>query len=47
MIPRWQAFGFWLAALGVLLAATLPLSSHMVPALAARPVQLAGVVAAG
>ena len=46
MIWRRQAIGFWLAALGLLVALALPLSSESAPALAARP-QLPRSLASG
>jgi len=46
MIARWHAAGFWLAALGLVAALALPLSSEKAAALTARPQLLAAVLAA-
>ena len=46
MIWRRQAIGFWLAALGLLVALALPLSSESAPALAARPQLLEALLVA-
>ena len=46
MIARGQAMGFWLAALGLVAALALPLSTEAAPGMAARPVLLVAVVAA-
>jgi NitT/TauT family transport system permease protein len=46
MIARWQAIGFWAAALGLVVSLALPLSSASAPALTARPEALAAVLAA-
>jgi NitT/TauT family transport system permease protein len=46
MISRRQAIGYWLAALGMLVALALPLSSESAPALAARPQLLEALLAA-
>jgi NitT/TauT family transport system permease protein len=46
MISRWHVAGFWLAALGLLAALALPLSSEPAAALTARPQLLAAVLAA-
>jgi len=43
---RWQSFGFWLAALGLVAALALPLSSETTPALTSRPALMAAVLAA-
>jgi NitT/TauT family transport system permease protein len=45
MIPRWQAIAFWLAALALLIALMLPLSTETVPGLLERALPLAGVLA--
>jgi NitT/TauT family transport system permease protein len=46
MISRAQAIGFWLAAVGLVVALALPLSAGTVPEMAYRPALLAGVLAA-
>jgi len=46
MIPRGQAIGFWLSALGLVLALALPLSTAAVPGLTSRPDMLAMVLVA-
>jgi NitT/TauT family transport system permease protein len=46
VISRWQAMGFWLAALGLLAALALPLSTETADGMAARPVLLMAVLAA-
>jgi NitT/TauT family transport system permease protein len=46
MTARWHAAGFWLAALGLVGALALPLSSEPAAALAARPQLLAAVLTA-
>jgi NitT/TauT family transport system permease protein len=46
MISRWHAAGLWLAALGLVGALALPLSSEPATALTARPQLLAAVLAA-
>ena len=46
MIGRWHAAGFWLAALGLVAALALPLSSEKAADLTARPQFLAAVLAA-
>jgi hypothetical protein len=45
MISRWRAIGFLLAALGLVLALLLPLSSEATPALTARGALLAAIIA--
>ena len=46
MISRWQAIGFWLAALGLLVALALPLSREATAGLPARPQLLAALIVA-
>jgi NitT/TauT family transport system permease protein len=46
VIPRAQAVGFWLSAVGLLAALALPLSSEAAPGLTARPEIMAMVLAA-
>jgi NitT/TauT family transport system permease protein len=46
VIARGQAIGFWLAALGLVAALALPLSTEPAPDMLARPVLLVAVVAA-
>jgi hypothetical protein len=46
MISRWHAIGFWLAAIGLLVALALPLSSETTPPLTARPALIEAMLAA-